>query len=199
MRYQRQIIGYHGCLKDTFEAALVNGTHPTPSSSHTDWLGTGVYFWEYGPNRALEWAKQKAIRAGRSTDDARVLGAVIQLGSCFDLLDTEATDLLSLAFADLTSTLAPGTELPKNTTPARLIAESGHPDVLLRARDRAVIELAIDTEAAADPPTFYQTVRGAFWEGGAAFPGAAIEKRSHIQVSVRDMTCIIGYFKPVPV
>jgi len=43
----------------------------------------------------------------------------------------------------------------------------------------------------------YQTVRGWFTEGGPAFPGSGIERESHIQIAVRDPSCIIGVFRPI--
>jgi hypothetical protein len=42
----------------------------------------------------------------------------------------------------------------------------------------------------------FSSVRAAFPEGGAAFEGAMITKRSHIQVVVRDRSCIKGVFRP---
>ena len=29
------------------------------STNAYDWLGEGIYFWEYAPNRALDWAKKR--------------------------------------------------------------------------------------------------------------------------------------------
>lgn len=66
MRYHRQIVAYHGCLADRFEDALLRGIHPPQSDEDYDWLGRGIYFWEHGPFRALDWAGErrngKAVR-----------------------------------------------------------------------------------------------------------------------------------------
>jgi hypothetical protein len=43
----------------------------------------------------------------------------------------------------------------------------------------------------------YDTVRGAFWEGGPIYPGARIERKNHVQICVRDSANIIGYFRPI--
>lgn len=196
MLYQRQIIGYHGCLVERFEDALLRGVHPQPSSSEHDWLGRGIYFWEHGPRRAFEWAQEKARRHKRPAEDARVLGAVIQLGSCFDLLDTAATDFLGSAYGPFRAGMPESATLPSNDTPARNSEALATGDVLRRKLDRAVIEFAILMAGKSEVPIHYQTVRGAFWEGGPAFPGASIEKKSHIQVAVRDNACILGYFRP---
>jgi hypothetical protein len=42
----------------------------------------------------------------------------------------------------------------------------------------------------------FQTVRSPFLEGETAFPGSAILKESHIQISVLDSSCILGVFRP---
>jgi hypothetical protein len=43
----------------------------------------------------------------------------------------------------------------------------------------------------------YDTVRGAFWEGGSVYPGARIEKKNHVQICVRNTQAIKGYFRPI--
>jgi hypothetical protein len=40
----------------------------------------------------------------------------------------------------------------------------------------------------------FDSVRGAFSEGGPAFPGAKIEMKSHIQICIRNLNCIKGFF-----
>lgn len=47
------------------------------------------------------------------------------------------------------------------------------------------------------PLQSYDTVRGAFWEGGPIYPGARIEKKNHVQICVRNADSIIGYFRPI--
>jgi len=42
----------------------------------------------------------------------------------------------------------------------------------------------------------FDTARGVFTEGGPAFPGAGIQKKSHIQICVRNTKCIKGFFLP---
>jgi hypothetical protein len=45
-------------------------------------------------------------------------------------------------------------------------------------------------------PVLYQTVRGVFLEGDPAYPDAMIRKESHVQIAVRDPSCILGVFRP---
>jgi len=77
-----------------------------PSENAWDWLGHGLYFWEHSPLRALEWAQAKArqrSRRGRKAPRPAVVGAVIQLGRCFDLTDVEHTRSAGDAYAQLKS------------------------------------------------------------------------------------------------
>lgn len=180
MNYQRLVFGYHGCTVDRFERALLEGEHPPMSDEPYDWLGKGIYAWEYGPERAESWAKDKCKREKRSPDEARVLGMVIQLGVCFDLLDIKHTRMLRLAYDELK---ALGVKIPQNRK------ENKDGDILLRERDCMMINLTAQTSD-------YDTVRGAFWEGGPAFEGAEVQAMSHIQIAVRNPECIIGYFNP---
>jgi hypothetical protein len=53
--------GYHGCDRETGERLLLNQPFQ-PSENTYDWLGSGIYFWEANPDRALEWAKEHANR-----------------------------------------------------------------------------------------------------------------------------------------
>lgn len=57
--YQRLVIGYHGCDESTQQNVLMKGKLLKPSEQAYDWLGKGIYFWEHGPERALQWAEAK--------------------------------------------------------------------------------------------------------------------------------------------
>jgi hypothetical protein len=84
--YHRTIVAYHGCDREIGERALLEGHGLEPSKNEHDWLGEGIYFWEYGPYRAEQWARWKAQR--NEIDQPYVIGAYIHLGNCFDLTDT---------------------------------------------------------------------------------------------------------------
>ena len=43
---------------------------------------------------------------------------------------------------------------------------------------------------------FFDTVYGYFQEGKEAFPGAGVREKSHIQICVKNLSCIKGYFIP---
>jgi hypothetical protein len=178
--YQRLIIAYHGCAAKVADQVIRTGGVLQPSENEYDWLGSGIYFWEFGPERAFEWASEHHR-------EPAVVGALIQLGTCFDLLDRKNTAILGSAFEKCRIELAKrGMDLPEN---------SSGPDRLKRNRDCAMINWLLET-LGHDESMHFQTVRGMFQEGGEAFPGSSIHAKSHIQVAVRDPACILGYFKP---
>ena len=118
-----------------------------------------------------------------------VFGAVIDLGVCLNLLDAQHLDELPRAYEELRNLhQRAGTPLPENR-PLR-----GSRDLLLRHLDCAVIETLHQTRLEANKPAF-DSARGVFVEGEAAYPGAAIQKLNHIQVCVRNTACIKGYFR----
>src|SRR5947209_17696896 len=104
--FARIVIGYHGCPVD-FARDLLVGTLPVrdwkPSTNDWDWLGHGIYFWEHSPERALRWAQEEGTRNGFTP---AVIGAVIQLSRCFDLLNEAITQLLASSHAALAQTFA---------------------------------------------------------------------------------------------
>ena len=70
--YHRTVIGYHGTRRGVALEIVQGKRRFTPSRNSDDWLGNGVYFWEYGPQQAWDWAKSRY--AGRSV---AVLGDVL--------------------------------------------------------------------------------------------------------------------------
>ena len=188
---QRTIFGFHGCDSRVASAVLAGKSRLLASANTYDWLGHGIYFWEHGPSRAFEWAAQQARRKGSNITRPAVIGAVIQLGNCFDLLDVRFTRELSLHAADLEKEfLASDRSLPRNET-----AGTGDFDWLRRHRDCFVLNAVIPSMERMYGCTFH-SVRGVFQEGEPAFSGAGIKLKSHIQIAVRDQRARIGYFRP---
>lgn len=56
-----------------------------------------MYFWENNYVRALKWAESNKARGG-SIKDPAVIGAVIDLNNCFDLLDDHYINLAALSY-----------------------------------------------------------------------------------------------------
>ncbi|KAA5598233.1 hypothetical protein [Blastochloris sulfoviridis] len=182
------VLGYHGC--DTRIAdKVVGGASFTASRNDYDWLGTGVYFWEANPVRGLEFARELRARrrpgAGRVGRPA-VVGAVIDLGFCLDLMSSSGLRALKDAHDDFVSYYREaGVAAPKNRLGT---------DLLLRNLDCAVINhLHAIRDAASLTP--FQTVRGVFIEGERLYEGAGFFAKTHIQICVRDPACIKGVFR----
>ena len=191
LSYQRTVFAFHGCDRRVADAVLAGKARLVASENTYDWLGSGIYFWEHGPARALEWAAQQAKRKGGKIKKPAILGVIIQLGTCFDLLDIRFTRELSAAATRLEQRLqVAGVRLPENEA-----AGNSDYDWLRRHRDCFVLNSVLPFAAEHFGITF-QTVRGVFQEGEPAFRGAGIKMKSHIQIAVRDARAIIGYFRP---
>ena len=170
-----------------------------PSKNEYDWLGHGSYFWENSPARALDFArmlKENPRRGRPSVQDPFVIGAVIDMGHCFNLTDTKCLAILRDAYPQYCSiSEAAGVAIPQNK-PVR--AEG---DILLRYLDCAVIESMHRFHESREDSKPYDSVRGVFPEGEPVFQSSGIRDKDHIQVCVRNPNCIKGYFRvldPVP-
>lgn len=198
MVHQSLVVGYHGCDRSVGEGVLMKNEHLAPKTNPWDWLGTGIYFWEGSPRRALAFAEEKKKRGWGEVPivDPYVIGAIINLGNCFDLTDIEAVRELPAHHALLLETLrATGAPIPENRSPRG----DEHHDLVLRNLDCAVMNFAMDSfdrRAPAGRSCYYQTVRGVFLEGTPIYPGARIFEKTHVQIAVRDPACILGFFKP---
>ena len=77
------VLGFHGCDESVGESILAGKiAHLTKSDNSYDWLGTGVYFWEANPQRALDFALQVVSGGKVSKGKIKkpfVLGAIIDL------------------------------------------------------------------------------------------------------------------------
>ena len=185
---QRMIVGYHGCDRSVGERVLLGNGTLKASNNDYDWLGTGIYFWEHGPQRALEFAEWKHRRG--EIGEPFVLGAYIHLGQCFDLTDTVATGLAGTYYHAMERKLArSGLPMPENRP-----AGNQDFDLVLRRLDCAVLNFTLS--ALASMGMSHDTVRGVFPEGEPAFPGAKIHTKTHVQIAVRNPACIVGYFRP---
>jgi len=195
------IIGFHGC-DDEVKQKLINSSSSIQISQKPyDWLGHGMYFWENNQDRAMEWAVVKEKRGEIKTPS--VVGAVLQLGYCCDLLDSRYVRLLKDYYALMVDSYkAMGQNLPENKD----LKGDSHKDKILRVLDCRVIEYMHNEiyehykddlllKGFSDLKIFEST-RCVFTEGGPAYAGAGIFEKSHIQICIRNPDCIKGFFNP---
>jgi hypothetical protein len=186
------VLGYHGC-RLAVRDAIVSGSekHLKSSENRWDWLGAGIYFWEADPVRGHEWALDHY-----GDSEACVIGAVIHLGYCLDLMARPALIALQAAYESFLihhRRSFPGKPLPQNK---RTSKGPSH------ALDCAVINHLHESRAehkrngAPAPLRPYDTVRGLYQEGGGVFSGSMVRERTHVQICVRrPEDCILGYFR----
>ncbi|OCT22286.1 hypothetical protein [Pseudomonas putida] len=183
------VLGFHGCDRQVGEAILA-GDNVSPSVNDYDWLGAGAYFWENSPERALSYAQRiKQHKRGQgSIKDPYVVGAVINPGLCLNLTEQGALQELGAAYQLLASS---SDALPENKP-----GFTGDTDNLKRFLDCLVFQsLHSAREVVGLEP--YHWVRSPFLEGTCLYPGTGFRQETHIQLCVREITCIKGYFRPL--
>ena len=199
------ILGFHGCDKALRDKIVSEkGAILKPSQNSYDWLGGGSYFWENNQQRALQFAqesknrflkldensKKAYIKSGKSIiETPAVLGAVIDLGYCLDLLDSEYLKVLKESYHLLCEThQIYGTTIPENI-------RNKKGELLQRHLDCAVIESIHQFNTSTKNQEF-DSVRGVFFEGKDLYPKAGFQEKNHIQIALRNPNCIKGYFIP---
>jgi len=184
------ILGFHGCEKSEQQKLLLDTSYIRSSNEIFDWLGHGMYFWENNPQRALLWAEQKK-KAGTLKEPA-IIGAVLDLKRCLDLLDSGNILLLKNCYelfkSDSEDLYKP---IPVNENHPK---EKGT-DKVLRYLDCAVIEYTHSFLKSKNEPAF-DSVRAAFIEGNPIYPGAGFNDKTHIQICIINPNCLKGFFLP---
>lgn len=184
------IIGFHGCCKSIRDEVIAGKAFMKKSTNDYDWLGNGLYFWENNMQRAMTFAEEKQRRNPDKIKEPAVLGAFIDLGYCFDLLDTVYLGLLKDFYILFEQTCKQqGVDMPINKPVGTSI------DFLLRNLDCAVIETAHQYNEDMRNQAF-DSVRGVFWEGDDLYPNAGFKEKNHIQICIRNPNCIKGFFVP---
>ena len=158
---ERLVVGYHGTSAHHAQEVLREGVFK-PSKNDFDWLGHGIYFWEFAPCRAWRWAK---LRYGT---EAAVIESTIHLGRCLDLTDIRYTEAIRRTFDGLREAYA----AKKKVMPVN------------RGKARVLDCLVINYVAEYVFPEC-DTVRAAFLEGPPIFEGSSYFSESHIQIVVR--------------
>lgn len=197
-------IGFHGCDKAVRDQLLYKPNVVAKSTHSYDWLGTGFYIWEGNLDRAQQWAEDKAIRVREKGGkyDPSVIGVVYELGHCLDLMDSGCIETVSAAYELFKNDMdLIGKPLPTNKD----LKSDPNKDKLLRDLDCAILNYTCAQvaekykeemkETGYSHVRLYDTVRGCFTEG-ATLPETQIYEKTHIQIAIRNLNCIKGFFLP---
>jgi hypothetical protein len=187
LKYGHWVLGYHGCERAHCMEFVKGERAMQASRNYYDWLGHGIYFWENSCSRALEFARSR--RHPTPLKEPFVIGAVIDLGYCLDLLQAEGLEALKDAYDEFARSWESSGIAPlKNSL-------NEHDVPLIRQLDCAVFEWLHSAADDAGEPAF-DTVRAAFWEGEELYPGAGFRSKNHVQICVRNPQMIRGVFIP---
>jgi hypothetical protein len=179
--YHRTIIGFHGTTAAAAER-LVSGEPFAGSDQDNEWFGKGVYFWEYAAKQAWWWAREHKVH-----EQPAVVGAIIRLGNCFDLLDPRNVPAVQ-GFHDklLRLLVAAGAEIPVNVRQNRVL-------------DCAVFNYIYRLSDESDTPI--ETAQGVFVPTGTAkraWRGSWISEEAHVQICVRKPKNILAVWHVQP-
>ncbi|MBC5836729.1 hypothetical protein [Flavobacterium muglaense] len=188
------ILGFHGCDKEIRDRIVSEkGFILKPSENIYDWLGNGVYFWENNHERALKFAQELMENPPKGKEnlikEPAVLGVIIDLGYCLDLMDSKFLEILKISYNFLCKSHQDyDTKLPVNVR-----NEKG--ELLRRNLDCAVIQSVHELNKKMNKPD-YDSVRGVFFEGDDLYANAGFKEKNHIQIAIRNQNCIKGFFIP---
>jgi hypothetical protein len=193
------LIAYHGCDVTTRDD-LVSGRikHLNHSNNQYDWLGPGAYFFEGDVERALLFAQashDNPVRryTAKPIATPAVVGSLLQIQNWLDMTTQAGIKEFGMAYHAMVAGLnVTGSAIPTNRP-----ASDSDTDVIYRALDNAVFTWLHKARASQLPalPAF-QAVRAAFHQGDKIAPTSGFHASTHVQISVRENNCVVGWFLP---
>jgi hypothetical protein len=179
---------------------LVSGRlkHLDHSNNRYDWLGPGAYFFEGDLERALMFAKAshenpEKMYTVKPIGTPAAVGVVLRIQRWLDMTTQAGIQEFAMAYEPMVEGLRQhGGPVPVNSA-----AGDDDVDILLRALDNAVFTFIHDVRANSKlplPP--FQAVRGAFHQGPQIAPGSGFHRSTHVQIALRDNSCVEGWFLP---
>ncbi|MFO0969415.1 MAG: hypothetical protein U0793_27985 [Gemmataceae bacterium] len=179
--YHRTIVGYHGTRLSVAIDIVNRRRRFKYSRNRDDWLGHGVYFWEYAPQQAFWWAQRRARRQ-KWSEPIAILASMIRLGFCFDLLDPYNVKYLKTIHQEFVETQhALQRKVPQNANRFKYL-------------DCAVFQYAYAAVegVSGQPVHSARAVYVPTGEDRRVWTRSWISDNAHIQVCVRNPTCILG-------
>jgi hypothetical protein len=169
------VIGFHGTDAASADR-LVAGEDFEASDQDDEWFGKGIYFWEHAFKQAWWWAKVHKKYAVPA-----VIGAVIRLGNCFDLLDPGNVLVLREFYNKMVEDMkANGITLPQNVQTHRML-------------DCAIFNyMYSDCEQAGKPLDSARAVYVPTSPLKRICKGSWISEETHIQICVRNPKSILA-------
>lgn len=176
--YDRTVVAFHGTRKSAAEK-LISGTAFGKSENDDDWLGHGIYFWEYAPQQAWWWAERRYGAA-----DAAVVGSLVRLGRCIDLLDPSNASLLVAAHAELDEALTSAGQTIKHNANTHKYRDCAVFNYLFAKLEQS--NILVESARAVFVPLKAGKGLPRLWARSGVFRGA------HIQLSVREPNNILA-------
>ena len=167
-----RVYGYHGTSKRSAQEIIDRGFNL--STNDYDWLGTGVYFFQDAPVRALAWASE------RYPDSPAVIKSELVLENCIDLLDIAWNPIIRETYEMFVL------EYKKANIP---LPRQNSQKSKAHRLDCAFFNYIVEKVFASRDLTI-DSVRAVFNEGDRVYPSSAIFDRSHIQILIRDLSLI---------
>jgi hypothetical protein len=180
--YHRTVVGYHGTKLSVAREIVQLKNRFEFSRNASDWLGHGIYFWEYAPQQAYWWAKRLSVKR-KWNEPIAILGSMIRLGVCFDLLDPENVRHLKYCKESYfeTEQLA-GRKIRANANHKKYLDCSIF-NYFYRSIDENPDLENVDSARAVYVPTGPDR---RIWER------SWINEKAHVQLCVRNVKCILG-------
>jgi len=175
--YDRLVIGYHGTRRETALRIVTQETTFKPSRNEDDWLGHGIYFWEHAPQQAWWWARRRYAESAKIA----VLGAVIRLGNCLDLVDPANGEMLVDFHKDLVGEYKTRGEKPRQNANTHKYLDCETCEYAYEALKLGGLEV--------------DSSRGVYVPNGnnaRLWMRSWLSKDAHIQLCVRNKSCILG-------
>jgi hypothetical protein len=181
--YHRTVIGYHG-TKKSIALKLVQGIESIqPSENGDDWLGHGIYFWEYAPKQAKAWAQLRKQK-NKWPEEVAVVASMIRLGNCWDFLEPQHLEELHKNYVDYRRMM----DFACLSVKANIYSH--------KYLDCSVFEYAYKEFENRPDPIVVDTCRAVFIplskKQPRLWPGSGLYWNSHIQLCVRNPKCILG-------
>jgi hypothetical protein len=167
-----KVYGYHGTNRESASLIIQRGFNI--SDNDYDWLGTGVYFFQDAPMRAIAWAKQ------RYPQNPAVIRSVIRLENCMDLFDIGWFPIIREAY----NIFLEEYRMSNQTLPRQ------NPDRSKAHRLDCAYFNYITNQILEPQGEKINAIRAVFLEGERIFPNSAIFDLAHVQIAVRNSDLI---------